>query len=163
MFGDRPVVRQKKYRSVFKRLGRDQRLNSGIYELPEWLEAAIDTYLTDYHAQAPMDMRELLLVRARYASGSDERDRRAFIRATGRLVTALVVCGTFAAAVFNFGTSGSETAKSLLLTFYGLAIGFYLVIMFYERMGPTPTAQVTELVDVVITDRLDRTSNGRPH
>lgn len=163
MLDDPPVVRQKKYRSVFKKLGKDQRQNSGIYEMPEWLEAAIDTYLADYHAQAPMDTRERLLVRTRYAAGSDERDRGAFIRATGRLVAVVVVCGTVAAAAFNFGTSGPEAAKSLLFTFYGLAIAFYLVIMFHERMGPTPTSQVTELVDVLMTDRLERTRDGRPH
>jgi hypothetical protein len=163
MLDDPLVVKRKNYRTVFKQLVRDQRRNKWIYEMPEWLESAIDTYLTDYHAQAPMDTRERILVRTHYASGSDERDRRAFIRALGKLVAALVVGAAAVTALFNFGNLVPDILRPMVLVLYGSAFVYYIVIVYFEVTGPTKASLVTGLVEVLMTDRLERTKNGRPH
>lgn len=157
------VVTQRNYRTVFNQLGKDQRKSADIYEMPEWMEAAIDTYLTDYHAQAPMDTRERLLVRIRYAAGSHERDRGAFVRTLRPLISALAILVTGLAAAINLWSLVPQWVTEFILTLTLASVAYCFVIMFYERVGPTQASLVTELVDVLMTDRLERTRNGRPH
>lgn len=163
MLDDPEVVKRKNYRTVFKQLVRDQRRKSWIYEMPEWLEAAIDTYLTDYHAQAPMDTRERLLVRIRYAAGSHERARGAFVRTLRPLISAFAILVTGLAAAINVWSLVPQWVTECILVLTGASVAYCFVIVFYEAAGPTQASRVTELVDVLMTDRLERSRNGRPH